>query len=188
MDVVRGIVEDKGVFQMLYSDKAGIYGGGKRQGYSNMDRAMSELGIICIQASTPQAKGKVERLFKTLQDRLVSEMRLRNINSIQEANRFLNDEYISYFNRKFGVDTRESYFKKLSNEIDLNEVFTMRSERIIGSGNVFSYDNKKFVVCRDECLAKKQLELRFYPSGSMKAFYQGQKVELELWGETNAAA
>jgi hypothetical protein len=51
------------VFQMLYSDKAGIYGGGKRDGYSNMNSAMDELGILSIQANTPQAKGRSDILY-----------------------------------------------------------------------------------------------------------------------------
>ena len=81
---------------MLYSDKAGIYGGGKRDGFSNMNRAMESLGIMSLQANSPQAKGKVERLFGTLQDRLASEMRLRKIQTIEEANEYLENEFIDY--------------------------------------------------------------------------------------------
>ena len=94
MDVVEQIINKYGVFQMLYSDKAGIYGGGKREGFTNMNRAMNELGIISIQANSPQAKGRIERLFKTLQDRLCSEIRLRGIKNIEAANRYL-EEFIT---------------------------------------------------------------------------------------------
>ena len=188
MDVVREIVETKGCFQMLYSDKAGIYGGGKRVGYTNMDRAMKELGIIPVQASTPQAKGKIERLFKTLQDRLVSEMRLRGIRRIDEANKFLKEEFIDHYNEKFSREVESKAYKEVDSSLDLDEVFTMRSERVIGSGNLFSYEGRKFVVCKDECMAKKQVELRFYPAGNMKAFLMGERVDLEVWGEAELAA
>jgi hypothetical protein len=65
MNVVEQTIKKHGLFQMLYSDRAGIYGDQKREGYSNMNRAMRELGIIPVQAYTPQAKGRVERLFKS---------------------------------------------------------------------------------------------------------------------------
>lgn len=181
MDVVKDIVTSKGCFQMLYSDKAGIYGGGKRKGYSNMDRAMRELGILSVQASTPQAKGKVERLFKTLQDRLVSEMRLKGIQSIEEANKFFQNEYIEIFNKKFATEATSSSYQKLNENIELKEVFCMKADRIVGSGNLFSYNNKRYLVDSEECMAKKNIELRFYPDGSMGGFIRGQRVELELW-------
>lgn len=188
MDVVRGIVETYGSFQMLYSDRAGIYSTSKREGYTNMNRAMDELGIVCVQASTPQAKGKIERLFKTLQDRLVSEMRLRGIRTIDEANRFLEEEYLEYFNKKFGVEVKESIFRKVPESLDLDEVFTMRAERVIGSGNTFCHNGERYIICKDECLAKKPVELRFYPDGSMQSYCMGEKVEIETWGKVKIAA
>jgi hypothetical protein len=189
MDVVKEIVLKKGRFQMLYSDKAGIYGGGKRIGYTNMDRAMKELGIIPIQASTPQAKGRVERLFKTLQDRLVSEMRLRGIQSIDEANKFFSDEYIDSFNKKFATEVSENCYQKLDQSIDLKEAFTMREQRIVANGNFFSYEGKRYELKTDVCYAKKTVDLRFYPEGEMKAFIMGIEMELEdqYQGIKNAA-
>ena len=101
MDIAEEIIKKYGIFQMLYSDKAGIYGGGKRDGFSNMNRAMRDLGIIPIQANSPQAKGRVERVFRTLQSRLVSEIGLRGLRSIKEANEyletFLNDIKVECF-------------------------------------------------------------------------------------------
>lgn len=189
MDVVKDIVSQKGCFQMLYSDKAGIYGGGKRVGYTNMDRAMKELGIIPVQASTPQAKGRVERLFKTLQDRMVSEMRLREIKTINEANRFFNEEYIDYFNKKFATTVTSDCYRPVDENTDLEEVFTMREQRIISNGNFFSYESKRYELKTDVCYARKPIELRFYPSGEMKAFVMGTEMELEAQyeGIKNAA-
>lgn len=140
MDVVEGIIRKHGVFQMLYSDRAGIYGETKRTGYTNMERAMRELGVIPLQASNPQGKGRVERLFQTLQDRLCSELRLRRITSIEEANRYL-EEYIPQFNHKFALkEAKEKVYGPIPVECSLTEVFTMRSYRVVKSGNVVNYN------------------------------------------------
>ena len=173
MDVVEKIITKYGCFQMLYSDKAGIYGGGKRDGYSNMNRAMSELGIMSLQANSPQAKGKVERLFGTLQDRLTSEMRLRNIRTIEEANKYLDDEFINSFNLKFArkAKSEDVAYKKLEDKIDLNEVLTMRETRVIKSGHVINYESNQFIIEGDENLMRKHVEIRHYRNGDMKIFY-----------------
>lgn len=68
---------------------------------SEFGRALKELGVEIIHAHSPQAKGRIERLFKTLQDRLVKELRLRGISTIEEANKFLDSYYLREFNRKF---------------------------------------------------------------------------------------
>lgn len=188
MDVVRDIVTTKGCFQMLYSDKAGIYGGGKRIGYTNMDRAMKELGIIPIQANTPQAKGKVERLFKTLQDRLVSEIRLRGIKTMEEVDVFFKEEYIDYFNNKFAREVDEKHYRDLDDETDLKEIFCMKEQRIIGNGNVFSHDGVKYCLDSSLCFHKKPIELRFYPDGTMSGFVMNEKARFYQMEEQDVAA
>lgn len=188
MDVVKDIVVSKGCFQMLYSDKAGIYGGGKRVGYTNMDRAMRALGIISVQANTPQAKGKVERLFKTLQDRLVSDMRIRGIESMDEANKFLKEEYIDFFNEKFAIKVDEQVYKNLNENIDLKEVFCLMDQRVIGNGNVFSFNSKRYYVDVDYCLYKRPVEIRMYPDGSTNYFVAGDIVKCVAYEEQNLAA
>jgi hypothetical protein len=179
MNVVRSIVTNKGCFQMLYSDKAGIYGGGKRVAYTNMDRAMKELGIIPIQANTPQAKGRVERLFKTLQDRLVSEMRLSGIKTMEEANEYFNEIYIEKFNAKFSTEVSQKHYWPVDDSINLDEVFCLKEFRVVANGNTFSYEGKKYELTTDICYAKKPAELRFYPDGEMKCFIMGTEMMLE---------
>ena len=73
---------------------------------TQLQRAMKTLGVELIFALSPQAKGRVERLFKTLQDRLVKDLRIRNISSVQEANRFLEETYLTSFTRKYGVEPK----------------------------------------------------------------------------------
>ena len=193
MDVVESIIKKYGRFQMLYSDKAGIYGGGKREGFSNMNRAMKELEIISLQANSPQAKGKVERLFKTLQDRLVSEISIRPINTIEEANKFLHEEFIDLFNKKFAVlaEDKVSAYRSLPDDIDLNEVFTNRVERTVKSGQIINYNSEQYVVTNQEygSLIKKIIEIRHYRNGDMKMFLlSGQAVSYQILDKALKAA
>ena len=172
MDIAEEIIKKYGIFQMLYSDKAGIYGGGKRDGFSNMNRAMRDLGIIPIQANSPQAKGRVERVFRTLQSRLVSEIGLRGLRSIKEANEYL-ETFLNEFNAKFSKladDETTAYLKP--NDFDLNEIFTMRDDRIVGSGHVVNYESDKYLVdCESkDSLFKRHIEIRRYRNGDLKMF------------------
>jgi len=80
LKVIREITEKYGIAEAYYLDQAG--------------HALSELGMKAILASTPQAKGRIERLWETMQDRLVAELRLHGINRIPSANRFIHDEFL----------------------------------------------------------------------------------------------
>lgn len=188
MDVAEQIFKERGVFQMLYSDKAGIYGGGKRQGYSNMDRAMKELGVICVQANSPQAKGRVERLFGTLQNRLVQELRLAGIRDIDRANDFLKD-YLAIFNEKFGrrVSKESSAYRPLSANTALKEILCMKDLRRVSNGNVINYGGQQLVIDSKEYLVKKQVEIRHYRDGSTGFFIDGDEIKVAVLDEQKAA-
>ena len=95
MKVLKNLIKKKGVFKMLYVDKAGIFGGHKRQQFSQLMRACKELGIQI--AHSPQGKGRVERAFNTLQDRLIPDLRQNKITTMLEANRFLHQKFIPSF-------------------------------------------------------------------------------------------
>ena len=182
MDVTEQIIKNYGVFQMLYSDRAGIYGGGKRDGYSNMNRAMRTLGIVPIQAGSPQAKGRVERLFKTLQDRLCSEMRLSGVKNIKEANLFLKG-YILKFNEQFGVKAvdPELGYRELDTHINLDDVFTMITLRKVQSGEVVHLNSTKYILQSDISLVGKEAEVREYRDGRMEIYVLGEKVEYNYY-------
>jgi hypothetical protein len=94
MVVLKKVIEKKGIFQIPYVDRAGIFGGPKRAHFSQVKRALKELGIHVIFANSAEAKGRIERLWSTLQDRLIPEMRLRKIRSNQAANHFLQEQYL----------------------------------------------------------------------------------------------
>lgn len=115
-------------------------------------------GIDILTTSSPQAKGRVERLFRTLQDRLLSELRYYNITSVEEANLFLPD-YIRRHNEKFGLksDSIPNGFKSLSYEqrADLDKILSVKEARRVLSGNVISFGDKQYMpVDESNCIVK----------------------------------
>ncbi len=189
MDVTEQIIKKYGLFQMLYSDKAGIYGRGKRNGYSNMNRAMSELGIVPIQANTPQAKGRIERLFKTLQSRLVHELRLAGVGTIKEANLFLL-RYLDSFNNQFSVKAvnPESGYRVFNKDINLDEVFSMTYFRKVQGGEIVSYNSQRYLLSSKESLVGEDADIKLYRDGRMEIHVRGERVDYLLFEDTRRVA
>ncbi len=149
MTGLRQVVETKGVFCQLYTDRASHFfltpKAGERvdkQSLTQVGRAMRDLGIQLIPAYSPQARGRSERSFRTWQGRLPQELRLRGIETAEEANKFLEDEYIDEFNRRFAVSpklTGSAFVPCL--RTDLDRVFSIQSERTVGRDNTVRYKN-----------------------------------------------
>lgn len=147
MRAIREVVEKQGVFCSLYSDRASHFWttpkAGEpvdRQALTQIGRALRELGIRMIAAYSPQARGRSERSFRTWQGRLPQELRIRNITTLEEANRFLERSYVREFNRKFTVPAAEpdaSAF--VPSTSDLERVFSIQTERTAGRDNTVSY-------------------------------------------------
>ena len=118
---------------------------GKFLNLTQFGRAMEELGIKGKFAKSPQAKGRIERLWETLQSRLPVELRLRGIATIKDANEFL-IEYIDKLNELFEVDPEndQSAFRPLSDDIDLNTILCIKEQRIASDGSGFSYGGKYY--------------------------------------------
>ena len=114
MAALRQVIERKGIFCALYSDRGSHFwltpkAGGKvdRQRLTQVGRALRELGIQMIPAYSPEARGRSERSFSTWQGRLPQELRLRGITTVEAANRFLDRTYIAAFNRRFQVPAEQ---------------------------------------------------------------------------------
>lgn len=145
-------VEEKGKPFSIYVDKFSTYSINHKLAKENGDtltqfeRAMQELGIDVIKAGSPQAKGRVERLFETLQDRLVKELRLNNISSIKDANEFLKNKFIPEFNIKFGVESRlniDMHKDLTCEEKDkLDSIFSRKYKRKVGNDFTMAYNKK----------------------------------------------
>ena len=162
LEVLRQTLENYGIPISLYPDKYSVFFppkkvndhitieeqlNGRQKGITQFGRIVEELGISMFPANSPQAKGRVERLWETLQSRLVTEFRINKISTIEQANIFLGD-YINKYNSKFAVEpmNKKSMFLKLPKRYNLDELLCVRFERTIDNAGVFSFNNSKFQV------------------------------------------
>jgi|307.fasta_scaffold50620_1 transposase len=119
---------------------------------SQFGRALRELGIEWIAAHSPQAKGRIERLFGTLQDRLVKEMRLAGIDSISAANHFLETRFLPEWEQRFTVQPRNprNAHRRLDREHRLEEILSVRAARKVAPDYTVSWDGVRWGVPREE--------------------------------------
>ena len=150
MAALREVVEQRGRFCQLYSDRASHFWltpkAGEpvdRQRMTQVGRALRDLGMQMIPAYSPQARGRSERNFGTWQGRLPQELRLQGITTKEGANRFLRERYIAEFNRKFAVPAAapESAFEPATGT-DLDLVFSLQHERVVNRDNTVSYGHR----------------------------------------------
>ena len=154
MAAFRSVVEKKGWFSSVYSDRASHFFRTPTAGQpvdtrqvTEVGRAMKELGIRMIPAYSPQARGRSERSFGTWQGRLPQELRLKNIRTPEEANTFLNNHYIGEFNSKFTVAAAETgtAFAPIHHQ-DLDRVFAIQQERVVGNDNTIQFANQVWQI------------------------------------------
>jgi hypothetical protein len=114
---------------------------------SEFERALKELGVEVLHANSPQAKGRIERLFGTLQDRLVKEMRLRGIRTIEEGNRFL-EQYLPLYNKRFSVCPREQVdlHRPLAKGLSLDTILCIKTERTLRNDFTVAHNNKLYQI------------------------------------------
>ncbi len=146
---LREVIERKGLFCALYSDRGSHFwltpaarGKVDRLRLTQVGRALPDLGVQMIPAYSPQARGRSERNFSTWQGRLPQELRLRSIRTVAEANRFLREQYIAEFNRRFQVPAAQkgSAFTPCRRR-DLDLVFSLQFERTVNRDNTISFQN-----------------------------------------------
>ena len=150
MPAVREVIEKQGIFCALYSDRASHFfvtpkAGGKvdENQVTQLGRALRELGIKMIPAYSPQARGRMERSYRTWQGRLPQELRTRKIATVEQANRFLREQYIAELNQRFQVKPKErgSAFVPTRRK-DLEWVFSLQHERTVNQDNTVALDNR----------------------------------------------
>jgi transposase len=151
---LREVIGNKGLFCALYSDRGSHFFHTPKAGepvdkhrLTQVGRAMKELGVQMIPAYSPQARGRSERNFGTWQGRLPQELRLAGIGTLEEANRFLREQYIDVFNRKFTVtaEQRATAFRR-SSRSDLDWVFTIQTERVVANDNTVAIGDRVWQI------------------------------------------
>ncbi len=180
MKVMRDITKKYGVPTAYYLDGAGYFGKVDRDVETQIGRALEQLGSKALIAGSSQAKGKIERLWGTLQDRLVAELRFYQIDTIAEANKFLRDEFIPKFNTQFAVSPREnkSHFKK-NIEQDLNNIFCKKIKRKISLSNSFSLNCKTYIINEDENYRFRSININTHIDGTISYDICGRPVKVK---------
>jgi transposase InsO family protein len=154
MTALKEVVERKGLFCALYSDRGSHFWLTPKAGeavdphrLTQVGRALRELGIRMIPAYSPQARGRSERNFGTWQGRLPQELRLAGCTTVDQANRFLREHYMAEFNRRFQVPAAErgSAFMPCPRR-DLHRVFSLQFERTVNRDNTVSFQNRKLQI------------------------------------------
>ena len=153
---LKEVIERKGVFCALYSDRGSHFWltpkvGGKVDYHrrTQVGRALHELGVQMIPAYSPEARGRSERNFSTWQGRLPQELRLRQLGTLVAANRFLREDYVAEFNRRFQVAPRQrgNAFVPCRSR-DLERIFSLQFERSGNRDNTVSFQNLSLQVER----------------------------------------
>ena len=147
---------------------------------TQFERACKELGIKLIHAHSPQAKGRIERTFGTLQDRLIKEMRLEGISTKEEANEFLG-RYLPIYNKRFGKEPlkRADLHRSLSKGIILRDIFCIKGRRTITNGYTVKWKGRLFLLENPTiALRRRKVEVREHFDGKITIKLNGRYLKL----------
>ena len=153
----------------------------KSENLTQFGRTMNELGIDLIFARTPQAKGRIERLWVTLQSRLPVELAMRAIKTVSEANEFLIQKYRHLFNQKFSVKAEsESLFVPLREGIDIYEILCIKHTRKTDNAGTFAFKNRCFQILDagfSIIATRKEITVLIHPRYGIRVSYQKRSYD-----------
>lgn len=175
------VIEKHGLFSSLYSDRGSHYfftpkAGGRvaRQQPTEVGRALRQLGIEHIPSYSPEARGRMERVFGTLQRRLPQELRLAGIAGIEAADRFLAERFIPAHNRRFAVTAAEPGSAFVPFAGALAEIFCLQTERVVGNDNCVRYRGRSLQIpeqAHRHHFVKVAVRVHAYADGSLAVFH-----------------
>ncbi len=188
--LLREVIRSQGIPMALYSDRHGIFQRSPREPESleeqlagersptQFGRALRELGIAAIFAHSPQAKGRIERLFGTFQDRLVSELRLAGVSTVEQANRVL-EHFLPRYNARFAVPAAQegAAYQPLPEGVDLEGVLCFKYRRTVGPDNVVRFGGQRLQLLPSNgraSYARARVEVQERLDGSLAVYYQGR--------------
>jgi hypothetical protein len=184
INTLRQVVLTEGVPSVIITDQAGWAGGSnKRQGFSQFGRICDDLGISLIRTSTAEAKGRVERFFRTAQDRIIPELRFKGVNSRMDANRYLQQVFIPAWNEQFTVQptSEVSRYKPLPANLMIEDVFCLKHSRQIGRDQTVHFEAKQYRILNREwgSLWKRDITIHESEDGTLRFFMGSQKLQHE---------
>lgn len=192
LQVLQQVVRTKGIPLGLYVDHHGIFqrhGNGRSSLEDELEaspvltqvgRALQELGIQLIFAQSPQAKGRVERLWGTLQDRLGSELRLAQVTSLPEANQLL-ARYLQRFNRQFAVPARDPTcaYEPVPVGLKLDRIFCFKYERLVHADNTVRFDGREIQLlplAERRSWVRARVEVHEHFDGAIAVYYRNTRI------------
>ena len=180
------VVSSKGLFCALYADRASHYwhtpeAGGKvdKDNPTQVGRALKQLGIELIPAYSPEARGRSERMFGTLQKRLPQELRLAGITTMDEANRYLRETFLPDHNRRFAIALEEpgSAFVPFAGNLD--NILCVQEERTVAGDNTVRYKGMTLQIPEDRHrhhYVKAKVRVHEYPDGHLAVFHGPRRL------------
>jgi transposase len=192
--LLRGLVETHGVPLCLYRDRHGTLQRNDkhwsleeelagRQLPTQVGRALEEMGISTIAALSPQAKGRIERAWRTFQDRLVSELRLAGAANLEQANQVLT-QFLADYNQRFGKPAQQAglVYRKLDRRLDLDYIFCLRYRRTVGNDHVITAvpgtSMQLPALASGRGYAGQKVDVCQQPDGSFRVYLNGRLLHL----------
>ncbi|MCL1124143.1 ISNCY family transposase [Shewanella surugensis] len=191
MNITREYIDNYGKPIAFYSDKHSVFkvNSPSRKSSKQMTqygRILYELNIELICANSSQAKGRVERANRTLQDRLIKEMRLAGINTIEEANAWL-PEFMADFNRRFACSaysSQDAHRPAQESAVELDDIFTRQSSRTVSNSLTLQYDKVIYLLDptdKAKRLVNKRVMIYDYPDGTIALRYCGEELTYSVF-------
>jgi hypothetical protein len=186
MDSFKRYIRREGIPLSVYLDKHSTYKAwaeptlseqlAGRKPKSQFERALEELGVEVIHADSPQAKGRIERLFGTFQDRLIKEMRLADVCTLEDANRFLSG-YLPIHNRRFSVKAAEgaNLHRPIPAGLDLDDLLCLKTERALRNDFTVAHNGGLYQVHDQLRAARVMVEERL--DGTMRITHQEKRLQ-----------
>jgi len=198
MAVLWEYLEKHGRMVDVYTDRDSMFVVAPRAGESpqeriaqdrltQLGRSLRELGIGWIAAYSPEAKGRIERSFRTAQDRLVKHLRLAQVRTLEAANAFLEKEYWPEWNQRFArpVSDFPNQHRALTPHLDLAAILCHVEERVIANDYTFSFASRHFQIAREDVQAgmrRQRLRIEIHLDGELYARYQGRYLNISRCG------
>ena len=183
MTVLQRIIEKKGTPYAIYVDEAGCFGGGKRAHFNQFKRACEELDIKIIYATSPEAKGRIERAWDTIQDRIIPEMRLRKIHRMPAANDYLQNQFLPNYweiENTVSAKSKESRYTALHSAVKLKEILCLKEYRTVQRDHTLSWHGVEYSLQSPlkYSIYRQKIEIRTYQDLTWEAFFAGKPIEL----------
>lgn len=180
------VIAERGLFCALYADRASHYwhtpeAGGKvdKDNPTQVGRALAQLGIELIAAYSPEARGRSERMFGTLQGRLPRELRLAGITTMDEANRFLRTVYLPEHNARFARSPEETGSAFVSFAGTLEDILCIHEDRVVGNDNTVRYKGRVLQIPEQRHrhhYVKARVRVHEYPDGTLAVFHGPRRL------------